>query len=340
MKVSVISGVHSEIDSTRGVGANNSELFKAVEKINNKGQIEFVSDPKKADLTHYTKFNPFFVSLPFSKPSKKIVLTIHDLTMLVYPDHYKSGIRGSIKFLINKFLIKKNVDHIITITETSKKDICRFLKIDPSKISVIYLAAKSVMKKLDEGSWKEETRKKFNLPDKFVLFDHGVNYNKNLPTLIKACRIAKVPLAIVGKETENIGKLDLNHPELAHLKGVDFSGVHKLGFVSDEDLNKLFNIASVCVEPSYYEGFGMPVIEAMKVGCPVIASQTQALVEIGDKACVYFNPHDEKELAEKIKLVLKDKKIRQEYINKGYEQAKKYSWEKAAKETLDVYKNI
>ncbi|MFA5770976.1 MAG: glycosyltransferase family 1 protein, partial [Patescibacteria group bacterium] len=246
-------------------------------------------------------------------------------------------VKGNVRFLINKFLVKKNVDRIITISETSKKDICRFLGVKPDIVDVIYLAPKKVFEKLKIGPWVKEIRNKYNLPQKFVLFDHGVNYNKNLPTLIEACRIAMITLVVVGKESENIGKLDLNHPELAHLKGVDFSDVLKLGFVSDEDLNKLFNLAYIYIQPSFYEGFGMPVLEAMVVGCPVIASRTQAIVEVGGDACLYFNPHDVNDLIEKLKVFTIDDKIRNQYIEIGFKQAKKYSWEKAAKETLDVY---
>jgi glycosyltransferase involved in cell wall biosynthesis len=116
--------------------------------------------------------------------------------------------------------------------------------------------------------------------------------------------------------------------------------VLKLGFVSDEDLNKLFNLAYIYVQPSYYEGFGMPPLEAMAVGCPVVCSKTQALVEVCDDACLYFDPNNIDELVEKIKVFSSDIKKRNEYIKKGYEQVKKYSWEKTMKGTLDVYAKV
>lgn len=335
MNVYFSSGGNSHLDSKRGIGANTSEL---VAELSKSKKIRIVDDIKLADVAHFTKFRPFFIDLPFFKPKNvKFILTIHDLIMLVYPDHYPSGIRGGIKFWINKFLIKKNVDRIITISETSKKDICRFLDVDPKIVDVVYIAPKKIIEKLKSGSWANEIKKRFNLPDKFILFDHGVNYNKNVPTLIKACRTAKITLAVVGKETENIDKLDLDHPELTHLSGVDFSSVIKLGYVSDEDLNKIFNLAYIYVQPSYYEGFGMPPLEAMTVGCPVIASKTQALVEVCGDACLYFDPNSVDELVEKIKLFSINENKRNEYIKKGYDQVKKYSWKKTAEETLDVY---
>jgi glycosyltransferase involved in cell wall biosynthesis len=345
MKIAIVSGASKKGDSVRGIGAHNSNLFEAFKRNNDK-KIEIPEVSKddnlsKYDVVHFTSFRPFFVSLPFTKPKNtKFVLTIHDLIPLVYPLHYPAGIKGSIRFLINKFLVKKYVDRIITISETSKKDICRFLNISPEIVDVVYIAPKKVIRKLDSGKWEKEIKSKYNLPDKFVLFDHGVNYNKNVPALIKACSVAKIPLAIVGKESENIGNLDLNHSELSHLKGVDFFDVLKLGFVSDEDLNKLFNLAYIYVQPSFYEGFGMPPLEAMTVGCPVICSKTQALVEVCNDACLYFDPNNIDELVEKIKVFSSDIKKRNEYIKKGYEQVKKYSWEKTMKETLDVYAKV
>lgn len=345
IKIAIVSGASKKGDSVRGIGAHNSNLFEAFKRNSDKKiEIPEVSkddDLSKYDVVHFTVFRPFFISLPFTKPKNtKFVLTIHDLIPLIYPSHYPAGIKGSIRFLINKFLVKKYVDRIITISETSKKDICRFLNVSPDIVDVVYIAPKKVVKKLEGGKWEKEIKSKYNLPDKFVLFDHGVNYNKNVPTLINACRIAKIPLAIVGKETENIGKLDLSHPELAHLKNVDFSDVLKLGFVSDEDLNKLFNLAYIYIQPSFYEGFGMPPLEAMAVGCPVICSKTQALVEVCNDACLYFDPNNIDELVEKIKVFLSDIKKRNEYVKKGYGQVKKYSWEKTMKETLDVYAKV
>ncbi len=338
IKVYFSSGVHSGLDATRGIGANTSEMVKALDKT---AGITIVNNPNEANVVHYTKFNPFFISIPFFKPTnQKWFLTIHDLIPLIYPKHYPSGVKGYIKFLINKFLVWKNIDVIVTISETSKKDICRFLGVKPEIVKVIYIAPKESIKKLKGGSWEEEIRKKFNLPDKFILFNHGLNYNKNLKTLIEACNRLKFPLVAIDEDTKNVDKLDLNHPELRHLKGVDFSKVIRPGYVSDEDLNKLFNMAYLCVQPSYYEGFGMPPIEAMTVGCPVICSKTQALVEVCGDACLYFDPNSPDDLVEKIKLIQEDTKLRQELIKRGYKQAKKYSWEKTARETISLYEKV
>ena len=300
MKVAFVSGVNSNLDAVRGIGAHNSELFKQFEKL--KTQIEIVDSTKKADVTHITKFHPFFISLPFIKPSKKVVLTIHDLIQLIYPKHYPPGLKGRINFLINKFLIWKNVDAIITISETSKKDICRFLRVQPDKVHVIYLAAKKIFKPIANHQSLITTRRKYNLPDSFALYVGDVNYNKNIPGLIEMCKEVKISLVIVGKQAYEIRDKDreLNHPELNHLKNLDWSNVITLGFVPDEDLVVIYNLCDVYVQPSFYEGFALPILEARACGAWVIATRIQAHVEImeGDRS---------------------------------------YSWEKTAKETLEVY---
>lgn len=357
MNVYFSSGGNSNLDSKRGIGANTEELVKELIKL---PKVKVVQNMIDADVVHFTKFRPFFVDLPLIKSkNQKWILTLHDMIELIYPKFYSPGIKGRIKFLINKFIVKNYVDIIVTITETSKKDICRFLGVDPKKVVVSYLAPKSAIKKLNNGSWSDEIRNRFNLTGKFIMFDHGINYNKNLMPLVKASKLLGMKLVVVGKDAINLENLVKNygkvsgpqdlirsifkipHPQNSHFKNlldeINRADVARLGYVSDEDLNKLFNLATIYVQPSYYEGFGMPVVEAMTVGCPVICSRTQALVEVAGDACLYFDPNDPKELAEKIKMYLNSEGLRNEYIKKGLERVKKFSWKKTAQETLDVY---
>ncbi|WKZ26000.1 MAG: glycosyltransferase family 1 protein [bacterium] len=319
VKIAFVPKIVTEGDSVRGIGVHTNELVKALVRY---GGVEISNETKDADIVHYTKFNPYFISLPFFKPSKKLVLTIHDLIYLVYPDHYPAGVRGKIKFFVNKLLIKLYVDRIVTISETSKKDIVRFLGVDPNIVDVVYLAPKEIFK-------KKTTANIFNLPKRFALYIGDINFNKNIPNLVKACEIAKIPLVIAGKQASEIESMDLNHPELEHLKGVNFKNVTRLGYVSDEDINKLYNLASVYVQPSLYEGFGLPALESVTVGTPLVATKTQALVEILGQEIRYVDPTSPRALA---KALLNP--------NKKIKLPREYSWEKTAKEMIKVYEKI
>ena len=336
LKIAVDEGPLKSGDRVRGIGVYTRELLKAlkIEGVDVSG-----SDLSKYDVIHFTRFNPFFISIPFKKPEHvKFVLTIYDLIPLIYPDHYPPGIKGVINWQINKFLIRKNIDAVITISETSKKDICRFIGINPNKIHVTYLAPRPIFKK--DTSSMLEVAKHHGLPERFALYVGDVNYNKNIPNLVKSCKIAKIPLVIVGKQALEVENLDLEHPELSHLKNIDWSGVLRLGFVHDEDLVKIYNLADVYVQPSLYEGFGLPVLEANAAGIPVVSSKIQALVEIAEDAVLFANPESPEDLAEKIKLLLNDSKLKNELIQKGSENAKKYSWKKTANETYKIYSKI
>lgn len=351
MKIAIDSGPLRSGDSVRGIGVYTRELLGALTSLQKVDKKIFEVRPvdyfnhrtivEHYDVIHFTRFNPFRVSLPFAKPNKtKFVLTVYDLIPLIYPDHYPPGIKGKINWYINKYLIKKNVDAVITISETSKKDICRFIGIDPKKVFVTYLAPRSVFKKLEVSDFKLEIAKQYHLPNRFALYVGDINYNKNIPVLTEACRLAKIPLVVCGKQSANIESLDLNHPELRHLKDVNWIGVNRLGFVPDADLVKIYNLATVFVQPSLYEGFGLPVLEAQATGTPVVASKTQALVEIAENSALFNTPSDAVEMAEKIKFLFNDSIAASKFRDKGKENVKKYSWQKTAQKTLEIYSTL
>jgi glycosyltransferase involved in cell wall biosynthesis len=367
MKIAIDSGPTSGGHSWRGIGVNTLELTNGLFKFKNKSwtidAFDFSSKNRLGfdgyDIVHLTSFNPYFVSIPFRKTDYKLVLTIHDLIPLIYPRNYASGLRGKIRFLINKFLINQNVDAILTISETSKKDIVRFLGVSPEIVHVVYLAPKSIFKKLETGNWKLEIKNRYGLPDRFVLYVGDVNYNKNVLRLIKACKILKIPLVICGKQAAEIeSRININelngpmdyfrylfgrlHPEISHYKdlvGVA-SGVTRLGFVPDTDLVGVFNLASVYVQPSLYEGFGLPVLEAMATGTPVVASKIQVLVEIAGDAAIYSDPKSSHDMAQKIKIILNDQKLRNLLVKKGVALSKEFSWEKTSRGVIQVYQNL
>ena len=345
IKVAIDSGPTKSGDAIRGIGVHTTTLVKCLRKIKDL-DIDVVDfskvDLRGYDIAHYQKFNPYFFSIPFSKRTKT-VLTIHDLIYLIYPKHYPAGIKGRIRFLMQKFLVK-NVDAVVTISETSKKDIVRFLGIPQEKIHVIYLAPKEVFKPFSDQKLLSKIKSKYSLPERFVLYVGDVDYSKNLLSLCKACKLSKIPLVIVGKQAAS-KDFDRTHPLNRSLVKLlreygDNPDIMRMGFVPDEDLVGIYNLASLYCQPSFYEGFGLPVLEAMASGCPVVASRTQALVEIAEPGALFADQKDPADIAEKISLVLKDSTLRAQLIETGRVLVKKYSWDKVARETHDVYKEV
>lgn len=326
-KIAIDLGPLTSGDSVRGIGVYTRELLKALKM----DGVDVLSvDLSGYDIVHFTRFNPFKISVPFTKPKNtKFILTVYDLIPLIYPKHYPSGVKGKIRFFINKYLINKNIDAIITISETSKKDICRFLGVNPKKVFVTYLAPRPIFKKMTDGNWRTEIVKRYNLPERFALYVGDVNYNKNIPNLITACKLAKIPLVIAGKQAAELQKLNMDHPELCHLKNLDWSNIVRLGFVPDTDLVKIYNLASVYVQPSLYEGFGLPVLEALACSVPVVTTKTQCLVEILGDDFEYVDAKSPEDIARGILSPNKNRRL-----------SGSYSWGKTGTETMDVYKAL
>ena len=373
LKVAIDSGPLSDGHSVRGIGVMVREQIEAIRRLRYK-DIKFDSfnfqsedgiqklEANHYDIVHYTYFFPYSLTLPPNKIGKKTVVTIQDLIHLIYPDKYPPGIRGKLNFYKQKRRLKY-IDAVITISETSKKDIVRFLGIPSDKVHVVYLAPQKGMKELNDVKLLKRLRKKYNLPEKFILYVGDVNYNKNIPGLIEACKIAKTPLVIIGKHAMEIEELGVDlrhlkgprdwirflfnipHPELAHFKGLmeEFKktkNIIRLGYVADKDFVAVFNLASVYVQPSFYEGFGLPVLEAFACGVPVVISKTNTLVEIAGGAALIADPNEPKNIAEKITEVLENKRTEENLIQKGFERVKDFSWEKTAKESINVYRSV
>lgn len=294
------------------------------------------------DLIHYPYFDLFFISLPFFKAAE-LVVTIHDVTPLLFPSDYPPGIKGKIKFEIQKFLLKK-INAVITDTRTSKKDIAKYLGYPEDKIYPIYLGIDKQFVKIQNLKRCDQLRRKYNLPSKFVLYVGDVNPNKNLVRLAQACKIIGKTLVIVGKQAI-VEDFNGKHAEMK--MWVEFLSkyksdpdVRRLGYIKGEELVGLYNSASVYCQPSLYEGFGLPVLEAMACGCPVVCAKTPALEEIAGDAALFANPYSSRDIASKLSDILERPKIKNTLVTKGYKNIQRFSWKKCALETLDVYKRV
>lgn len=346
IKVAIDKGPSEKRDSIRGIGMHTKILINTLKKRKDIYIDEIdcwsESNNQKYDILHFPSFHPHFLSLPWFKKMKTI-LTIHDLIRLIYPKNYPPGIKGQFNFLINKLLIKR-ADAVVTISETSKKDIIRFLGIPEKKIHVVYLAADHGFELIKKKSLLKLVKSKFELPDEFILYTGDVNYNKNLNTLCEAAVRLKKVLVIVGKQAV---EEDVDFSNIENMAFKDFlqkygknKYIKRIGYVSTEELSAIYNLATVYCQPSLYEGFGLPILEAFACGCPVVASKIQVFNEIAEGCFVPFDPKSVESLVEALDLAFNDKILRKNMITKGLMQNKKFSWEKTADGTLQVYKKV
>ncbi len=304
--------------------------------------------PKNVDLVHYPYFEPFFLTLPVFNKCKTVV-TVHDLTPLVFPKEFPSGLKGKVKWEIQKQALR-NADGIITDSVSSKKDIVKFTGISEDKISAVYLAAGEEFKIVQSSTLRirsgrklkvKSLRKKYSLPDKFVLYVGDVTWNKNLPRLVEAIKKIDVTLvmagsALVQKELDRLNPWNQDLLRVQKLVELD-KRIIRLGFVPQEDLVLLYNAGTVFAMPSLYEGFGLPILEAMSCGCPVVTTKEGSIPEIGEDAVYYVKAYDVNSIASGINKVFSDQKLQEELSLKGLKQAKKFSWKKTVENTMKVY---
>lgn len=283
------------------------------------------------DLTHS------HTPLPLPTKGKKVV-TIHDLYFMNYPHkvdrqagrHFKNQIRGSLD----------RTDGIITVSESTKNELLERLSVERKKIKVIYHGLDPAFRIPVSHEQKEEVREKFSLPQSFLLFVGSTQPRKNLSKLLEAFPLIRkkhpqVHLVIAGpqgKEHQHIQKKIRRD----HLH----SRIRITGYVSKTELKALYCLASIFVFPSFCEGFGLPLIEAMATGLPLVVSHNSAIPEVVGDAGVYFNPNDPEEMAEKVILLLEDNSLRQRLIKEGYRRASHFDWKVTASETLSFYHSL
>ncbi len=327
----------------RGMGVYARNLLEQLKRNKDIEIVEFLDEKelRNIDLVHYPYFDLFFRSLPLKKKYPTVV-TIPDVTPLVFPKHYPPGIRGNLRNKLQRFALK-SVKAVITLSEWSKKDIVKYLNVKEGKIFPIYLAVSQMYKEISNKRLLEGVKKKYQFPEKFAIFVGNVNYNKNLINIAKACVKTDLDLYLIGKSFED--KDPAIHAELQYYgkflqEFLGNSRIHFLGFVEDDELVKIYNLASVLVTPSFYEGFGLTILEAQACGCPVVTSNTSSLPEVAGAGALLVNPEKLEDITEAIYKIIDDKKFRDELIEKGLENVRRFSWEETAQKTIEVYRQV
>lgn len=334
------------LGSFRGVNFYAERLLPYLQQISGVQVLSVPYSPFASydsyDLVHSPFFEPYFFSLPILAKAK-LVVSIHDATRLVFPDKFPAGIRGKTEWAIQRLLLPGKVAHIITDSQTSMKDISRLYPWPEEKITSVYLAADRAFKKLTKIN--KNLISKYHLPKKFLLYVGGANWNKNVLTLCQATQELNLPLVIVGKEWVN-SEIDLSNIEAGPVKQVrEYTRNNPRfifpGFVPTGDLVEIYNLAAVYVQPSIYEGFGLPVLEAMSCATPVVCGQNSSLKEIAGDAALFANVTDPTDLASTVTRLLTLPSGERENIQKrGLAQAAKFSWEKTAENTYATYRKV
>ncbi len=273
--------------------------------------------------------------LPIGIKNKKIktVVTIHDLIFMRYPQFY-SVVDRNIHFL--KFKHAAQVaDIVIAISEQTKKDIIEFLKIDPSKIIVIYQGCHHAFKESYASSLKNEIRNKYHLPESYILNVGTIESRKNILSAVKAIKDIDTHLVIVGKKTKYTQQIESYISENKLESKVTF-----LKGLSITELAVIYQEAKIFIYPSLFEGFGIPIIEALYSKTPVITSINGCFSEAGGPHSIYVNPEDSAEIAFQIKNILADQRLADNMSEKGYDYAQKFNDDIIAKQVFDVYQSL
>jgi len=284
------------------------------------------------DLFHATEH-----LLPRLKGART-VLTVHDLIFLLFPEYHLP----LNKWFLNRFmpLFVRRADAIIAVSQCTKDDLIRHYAVPSEKIAVVYEGVDARFQPVTDLDALAQVQARYGLPERYILSVGTIEPRKNLTTLLEAYRTlraqgSELKLVIVGK------KGWLYEGFFRRLRELGLEGEVVLpGFVLDGDLPALYSAAELFVFPSLYEGFGLPPLEAMACGTPVIASNASSLPEVVGEAGVLIDPRDVSGLAEAMRRVLTDERLREEMQIKGLERAKQFTWGRAAAMTLEVYHSL
>lgn len=281
---------------------------------------------EQIELPVFTR-NGFLLNLcntaPISKKNQTV--TIHDAAVYAYPRGFSLFFRAWYRFIY--FILGKRLKNIFTVSDFSVREIQKYCDISPEKIYVNYLGVNHIL----EIKENESVLKKYNIPEGgFVLAVSSLNRNKNFNMIIDTAKIRpEVTFIIAG----GISKKIFSTMNIEPLENVKY-----IGYITDEDLVGLYKRASCFLYPSLYEGFGLPPLEAMACGCPVIVSNCASLPEICGESALYCDPNNKYDIAEKIDIFLTNQEIRDKSILKGRRFIKKYQWNNTVKKIIHFLK--
>jgi glycosyltransferase involved in cell wall biosynthesis len=293
------------------------------------------ADLHRAGVSLY--HSPFYL-MPYW-PGLPVVVTFYDLIPLLYPRYFTLFQRTVYRF--GHALALRRASHAIAISESTKKDLIDEFEIPRAAVSVISLAAGAQFVRVSLERI-EAVRAAYGLPERYVLYVGANKPHKNLPRLVESWAMLVRDGRIPGVHLVIAGPWDLRYPEakaIAAQEGLAGKVIF-VGEVPEKDLPALYSGAMLSVLPSQYEGFGLPVLEAMACGTPVLCSTVSSLPEVAGDAAAFCDPGDTSDMAEKLALLLSDRERLGELAEKGIRRAATFTWERTARETLAVYREV
>lgn len=295
-------------------------------------QLEMPLAARGLSLLHVPHYNiPIFYK-------GRLIVTIHDIIPVLFPQFLSSQRAKWYARFILRTAVKK-ADLIIAVSENTKKDLIRHLNVPEEKIRVIYQGVGPEFKKIKDAASLTECKKRYTLPDKFILFVGNIRPHKNVYNLVKAF----LELRAVGKISHKlvlVGKKDLRFPEIRELFNLiekNKEDIIYLGEIREEDLVSIYNLSDLFVFPSLYEGFGFPPLEAMACGVAVIAMRSSSMSEVIGYGGMLIDPDEPDALTNAIEKVSGDESLKEELGKKGINRSSRFSWDKTVTDTLKVY---
>jgi glycosyltransferase involved in cell wall biosynthesis len=289
---------------------------------------------KGADIVHYPQsVFPYYMPMDFP-----VVITAHDIVHEFFPGNFSKRDLRYRKVIYGPSA--EAATRIIAVSNFTKKTLMEKYNIDGSRISVINQGCDEAFAVEDRAAM-ENVKKKYGLPERFLLYTAATWPHKNHINLIRGMKMLKEKhgfsdkLILTGCPVEGHDKLIVEIDALGLSEDVRF-----IGHIPYEELPALFRLATLMVFPSLFEGFGVPVIEAMKAGLPVACSNVASLPEVGGDAVLYFDPESPEDISKKVMTLIEDKGMREKLVEKGIMRASQFTWEKNAVETLKVYKEV
>jgi glycosyltransferase involved in cell wall biosynthesis len=289
---------------------------------------------ERAHLFH----EPHYVLPPATRC--RAVVTIHDCIHLMFPQY----LPGAMAYYYARFSMwsaVRQADRILTVSETSKRDILKFFDIPPEKVAVIYNAIDERFLAEPDAERMDHVRQRYQLDHPFLLYVGNIKPHKNLGRLIEAFALARanglgnLRLVIVGDQLSKYPPLR----QAVHRHRLD-KDVRFLGFQPYDTLSVFYRLARAFVFPSLYEGFGLPPLEAMACGTPVVTSNVSSLPEIAGGAAVLVDPYDPTSIADGIVRAATDEPLREELIRRGLARARDFSWARSVAETHQIYMDV